>query len=193
MTNCLFKAFDLLTSDICIYLLISLGLNITPIVIVFLALKIQDLNLGDCSAILGRWMLVNAVFCSFHILAAVYITTRMRRSTNNEEENHENNLEGGDAESAALDRRAPPKCFRWICENVFTSLYTLYTCITTFWLARGIWNLIRYKDDQCNIVAVNYTIDALSCGFVYLLLNMAGYVCFLLCLSKRKQPQSPSS
>ena len=97
MTNNISACYDLLTSDFFLCIILTLGLNIPPIVSTFLGILTDKINKGECGSILGKWLLINAIFCAAHILASSHISNLMRYDIN---ENNINDEEVGQRPSS---------------------------------------------------------------------------------------------
>ena len=75
-----------LRSPFCIYLSVTAGLNLPPIVFAVQAYLIN----GDdgCDAV-WRWLLVNTVLCAVNVIAAIYISWKIAYDTSSSEEEEE--------------------------------------------------------------------------------------------------------
>ena len=69
-----------LRSPFCVYLSVTIGLNIPPVIFAVEAFAIHD---GGCNTAL-IWLVVNAILCAVNIAAAIYISSKIAYVPGNE-------------------------------------------------------------------------------------------------------------
>mmetsp|Transcript_1574 Transcript_1574/g.2167 ORF Transcript_1574/g.2167 Transcript_1574/m.2167 type:complete len:239 (+) Transcript_1574:74-790(+) len=196
-----------LRSPFCVYLSITLGLNIPPIIFAVEAFTIHD---GGCNIVL-TWLAVNAILCAVNIAAAIYISGKIAYDVPGNESNAvtpaparpasdvEAATSGENKHKTVPKQEATKKSTMWptifesntrarsfsrvsdvLCHDPIVAIYIVIGIGYIVWQTMGVWR--RNEAEDCGGGLDTLIWDALMFGYLFILLGATSFGCSLCCL-----------
>ena len=194
-----------LRSPFCLYLTVTLGLNIPPIIFAVEAFTIND---DGCSLALN-WLIVNAFLCVVNIAAAVYISGKIAYVPANETSNDAppppttSDIEAaavGESKTKTAPKQTINKNTMWptlfesnnraksfsrvrdvLCHDPIVAIYIVIGIGYIVWQTMGVGRMNQAAD--CGGGGLEELIsEALMFGFLFISLGAISFSCSVCCL-----------
>ena len=195
-----------LRSPFCVYLSVTIGLNIPPVIFAVEAFAIHD---GGCNTAL-IWLVVNAILCAVNIAAAIYISSKIAYVPGNESNTvapaprppasdveaatgAQNKNKAAPKQEAAKKNTMWPTLFESntrarsfsrvsdvLCHDPIVALYIVIGIGYIVWQTMGVAR--RNEAEDCGGGLDTLISDALMFGFLFISLGATSFGCSLCCL-----------
>jgi len=202
MCGCACDIFtDICQSDFCLYLTVTLGLNIPPIALAFLSSQANAVNDSKCNGYLTKWMLINACFCASNVVAAFYISNRIRAVREEQGEASSDDVEaanykktGNDGSSSwfvkptTTHQGSVSRVKEVLCYDPAVALYIIALLLYSVWQTIGISRISSVGGGDfgdCDAGIRKHTVDSVVCGFFFLGLGGSALLMSLCCVTSR--------
>lgn len=176
-------------SPFCVYLTVSLGLNLPSIVFAGKAAVSFGVMEGGCSDQLN-WMYFNAALCAVNMIAAIYITEQIQKQR--DETVTVNQLEDGTYYEAKAYSTGPSgdtsrhnsieRIKKTLCDDKWVAVYIVFGVIYLIWQSIGMSRWLAAGVNCGNGQVATLMFNSLLCNWLFITLGATSFICSLCCL-----------